>query len=133
MRPTRSARRLFTTFFVVVSVLFAQLALAQFICPLDEARAPQAAAMEMPEGMTCDGMSHEQDAQPALCHHHCTNPAQSFEPLKVPTVSLPAIVQVLVVPLRMDAAREQALVFALAGTAQPPPSPVFLTTLRLRV
>lgn len=122
----RSApRRVATTLLVVVSLLFAQLALAQYICPVaDEAVALEAAP--------CHDAG-EQQSQPALCHHHCTNASQSFEPVKLPGVTLPAIVQVLVVPLRIDPVQREAVVFATKGEAQPPPAPVFLATLRLRV
>lgn len=120
-----AAHRLFTTLAVVVSLLFAQLALAQYICPV----ADQPIALEAPP---ChDG--GQQQSQSALCHHHCTNAAQSFEPVKIPTASAPAIVQVLVVPLRIDPVQREAVVFATKGEAQPPPAPVFLSTLRLRV
>ena len=109
----------------MVSLLFAQLALAQYICPVGE----QAVALEPPPCHDEGG----QQSQPALCHHHCTNAPQSFEPVKVPAATLPAIVQVLVVPLHIDGVQREAVVFATKGEAQPPPAPVFLSTLRLRV
>ena len=31
--------------------------------------------------------------QPALCHEHCVNAPQSFDPVHVPVVSLPAVLQ----------------------------------------
>ena len=124
----RRLHHLATTFLVVVSVLFAQLALAQYICPAGSA-GEVAVAMEMADGQPCAGMAGDGE-QPVLCHQHCADAAQSFEPLKLPSVSLPAVVQVLVVarwpgdtPQRPGAAPE----------AQPPPAPVFLSTLRLRV
>jgi hypothetical protein len=128
----RTASRLATTLVVVVSLLFMQLALASYVCPLAPADEEQAVGMEM-AGMPCHEASTDAGSQPALCHHHCTNTAQSFEPLKLPTLTLPAIVQVFVLPLRVDQAKQQAVVFASLGQAQPPPSPVFLATLRLRV
>lgn len=109
----------------MVSLLFAQLALAQYTCPVED----QPVTLEAPP---CHDAGR-QPSQPTLCHHHCTNAAQSFEPVKIPAVSLPAIVQVLVVPLRIDAVQREAVAFATRGEAQPPPSPVFLSTLRLRV
>jgi hypothetical protein len=110
-----------------MSLLFMQLALASYVCPATQPEPVMA--------MPCEDMAPAQPADtPALCHQHCTNAAQSFEPVKLPTLTLPAVVQVLVVPLRIDvAASEQAVVFASKGEAQPPPSPVFLSTLRLRV
>ena len=128
----RTPHRIFTTLLVVVSLLFAQIALAQFVCPVAQASETETMAMDMAPGVPCD-MDHEQDTQPALCHHHCTNAAQSFEPVKVPVATLPAIVQVLVVPLHIDGALHEAVALATQGEAQPPSSPVFLSTLRLRV
>lgn len=49
--------------------------------------------MEMAPGDPCEGMASDQD-QPALCYQHCTIVPQSFDILKLPTVSLPAVVQV---------------------------------------
>jgi hypothetical protein len=96
--------------------------------------------MDMVPGMPCAGMDAGSDQpanppadQPVLCHQHCTNAAQSFEPLKLPTVSLPAVVQVLLVPLHVEPANRQAIALAASQEPQPPPSPVFLSTLRLRV
>src|SRR3954452_25162926 len=103
--------RFTTIVLVMVSLLFAQLALAQYVCPVTLDEEAQV-AMEMAPGMPCEQMDHSQAVQPALCHHHCTNAAQSFEPVKVPTLSLPAVVQVLVVPLVVDRAQQQAVAFA---------------------
>jgi len=71
----RSSHRLITTFFVVLSVLFSQLALASYACP------GQAGAMAetMAAGEPCEGMDQ---AQPVLCHQHSAAAAQSFEVVK---------------------------------------------------
>lgn len=124
------AHRLTTTFFVVLSLLFSQLALANYVCPTG--MAGEQAMMEMAPGEPCEGMASDQD-QPVLCLQHCTNAPQSFDAVKLPTVSLPAVVQVLLVPLAIDAAAQEAQAYAGQGEAQPPPEPVFLSTLRLRV
>ena len=50
----RFARRLSTTFFVVLALLFSQLALANYVCPA------QAAAAAMAAGAPCDGMDPSQ-------------------------------------------------------------------------
>ncbi len=122
----RTGARLATTLIAIASLLFMQLALASYVCPV----APAEPVMDM----QCEDMAPQPAGTPQLCHQHCTNAAQSFEPLKLPTVTLPAIVQVLVVPLRLHhEASQQAVAFAATGEAQPPPSPVFLSTLRLRV
>ncbi|HEY8049516.1 MAG TPA: hypothetical protein VIE63_10110 [Ramlibacter sp.] len=126
-------RRIFTTTLVIVSLLFAQFALAQFVCVEGQAKPAQAEPMKMPPGMPCGGMEHQEDTRTPLCHQHCADAPQSFDPVKVPTVSLPAIVQVLVVPPRVDASWRDAIASGTDREAQPPPAPVFLSTRRLRV
>lgn len=134
----RSAQRLTTTFFVVLSLLFSQLALANYVCPPAAPAQSAPMAMEIAPGEPCesmgmaDGMPMDQE-QPVLCHQHCVNAPQSFDPVQVPAVSLPAVVQVLVVPLLLDANAGESVVFAHAGRERPPPDPLFLSTLRLRV
>jgi hypothetical protein len=127
---SRTARRLSTTILVVLSLLFSQLALANYICPTGSGESQ--AVMEMAPGEPCEGMASDQD-QPALCYQHCVDAPQSFDPVQVPTVSLPAVVQVLVVPLLLDAAASESVAFAEVGRERPPPDPLFLSTLRLRV
>jgi len=125
----RRPHRLTAAFFVVLSLLFSQLALANYVCP----GAPDSAAMAemMAAGEPCQGMDQ---AQPTLCHQHSAGVAQSFEAVKVPAPSLPAIVQVLVVPWVLDAVEAVDVpIAAAAPEAQPPPDPLFLSTLRLRV
>ena len=127
---SRTARRLSTTILVVLSLLSSQLALANYICPTGSGE--RQAVMEMAPGEPCEGMASDQD-QPALCYQHCANVPQSFDPVQVPTVSLPAVVQVLVVPLLLDADASESVAFAEVGRERPPPDPLFLSTLRLRV
>lgn len=127
---SRATRRLTTTALVVLSLLFSQLALAAYTCPMGMTQ-PQA-AMEMEPGQPCEGMGTD-SSQPVLCHQHCVNAPQSPDTIKVPTVGLPAVVQILVVPLATDAAALDARVHAVRVEGQPPPEPIFLSTLRLRV
>lgn len=117
-----------TAFFVVLSLLFSQLALASYVCPgaTDTVVMAEMAAA----GVPCDGLDQ---AQPTLCHQHSAGAAQSFEAVKVPVPSLPAIVQVLVVPLVLDAAEAVEVPLAATSEVRPPPDPLFLSTLRLRV
>ena len=86
----RSINRLTTLFFVVLSLLFSQLALAYYVCP-GQADAAAMAKM-MAAGEPCEGMDR---AQPVLCHQHSAGAAQSFEAVKLPAASLPMVVQVL--------------------------------------
>ena len=124
----RATHRLATTFFVVLSLLFSQLALANYVCP-GQADAAAMVAMRS-AGEPCEGMDAN---QPVLCFQHANGAAQSFEALKLPVASLPAIVQVLVRPLVPDAAEAHVLPAVAAPQLRPPPDPVFLATLRLRV
>lgn len=124
----RRLHRLTTTLLVVLSLLFSQLALAGYVCPQQAAPAAMTAMMEA--GMPCDGMDPQ---QPALCHQHAADPGKTFEAMKLPAASLPALVQVLVLPLAPVADAARALPPAAAPEVRPPPDPLFLSTLRLRV
>ena len=117
-----------TTFFMVLSLLFSQLALANYACP-GQAESAAMSAM-MAAGEPCDGMDQ---AQPVLCHQYAAGAAQSFEAVKLPAPSLPALVQVLVVPLVPDPPTAVAAIAAAGPEAHAPPDPLFLSTLRLRV
>ena len=124
----RPIHRLTTTILVVLSLLFSQLALAGYVCP-GQSDAEAMAAM-MAAGQPCEGMDQ---AQPTLCHQHATGTAQSFEAIKLPAASLPVVVQVLELPLLLDAGAAIAPPIAATPEARPPPGPLFLSTLRLRV
>ena len=120
--------RLAAAFLVAISLLFSQLAMASYSCP---AAAKSAAMTDMAaSGMPCDGMDQ---AQPALCHEQATSAPQSFEAVKLPVPSLPTVIQVLQLPLVLDEAEAVAMPPADAPEARPPPDPLFLATLRLRV
>jgi hypothetical protein len=124
----RFTHRLTAAFIVVLSLLFSQLALASYVCPEQQ----DAAAMaEMAvSGEPCEGMDAD---QPALCAEHSSGAPQSFEPVKLPSVSAPMVVQVIELPLELDAAGARAMPVAATPEAQAPPDPLFLSTLRLRV
>jgi hypothetical protein len=125
-----AARRFHISLLLVVSLLFSQLALAGYLCP--SAGEAAQAVMEMAPGEPCEGMATADD-QSVLCFQHCTDAPQSFEGVKLFSLPLPAVVQVVLVPLTIDTAAQQAAIAADAGQAHPPPEPVFLSTLRLRV
>ena len=124
----RRTQRLTTTFVVVLSLLFSQLALAAYVCPGQEDAA--AMAEMMAAGTPCEGMDQQ---QPALCHEHASAAAQSPEIFKVPTPAVAVLVQVLTIPFTLGAREAVALPTAATPEARPPPDPVFLSTLRLRV
>ena len=128
----RSARRLATSILVVLSLLFSQLALANYVCPTADSAERSVTVMEMAPGQPCEGVASDQD-QPALCYQHCTEAPQSLDANKLPNVSLPAVVQVFLVPLVTNTEDQRARAFSGEREAHPPPEPVFLSTLRLRV
>lgn len=127
MQTHRQRSRCLTSWFVVVALLFSQLALASYICP------GQSAAERMSDGMAsglpCDG---DDPSMPVLCHQHATDASQSFEMAKVASPTLPTVVQMLVVPSLLDWAKPLVVPFGERPEAQPPPDPLFLQTLRLR-
>jgi hypothetical protein len=127
---SRLSRRFGTAFLVVVSLLFSQLALANYVC--SPGASETGSVMEMASGEPCEGMASD-TSQPVLCHQHCADAPQSLDAAKVPTVSLPAVVYVLTVPVRLEGAQGVAHGHGAGSNAYPPPEPVFLSTLRLRV
>lgn len=124
----RPVHRLTAALFVVMSLLFSQLAIANYRCPA--AADPAAMAGMMATGAPCEGMD---TAQPALCHQQASSAPQSFEAVKVPVLSLPMVIQVLQLPLVLEAAEAVAVPAADTPEARPPPEPLFLSTLRLRL
>ncbi len=124
----RRLTRLATAFFAVLSLTFAQLALASYVCP-GQADA-QAMAELMAAGMPCEGMDTQ---RPALCHQHAADPGKTFEAVKLPAVSLPAVIRMVELPLVLDPDTARAVPEAEMPEARPPPHPLFLSTLRLRV
>lgn len=120
--------RLPATLFVVFSLLFSQLALAVYVCPQQSDAEAIAAMMEA--GQPCEGMDPD---QPVLCHQHSADPAKTFEAVKLPAAAQPAVVQVLELPLVLEAQAPRAVPPTATSEAQPPPDPIFLSTLRLRV
>lgn len=124
----RSLHRLRTTLFVVLSLLVSQQALASYLCPAQPDAAAMAAMVEA--GLPCSGMD---EVQPVLCHQHSADPAKTFEAVKLPAAVQPAVVQVLELPLVIEARASRAVPAAATSEAQPPPDPLFLSTLRLRV
>jgi hypothetical protein len=120
--------RLSTALFVVISLLFSQLALASYVCPGQPNIEAMAAMAEA--GMPCEGMDQD---QPVLCHQHSADPGKTFEAVKLPVVGNPVVAQVLDLPLVLEAQQACAVPTTATLEAQPPPDPLFLSTLRLRV
>jgi len=125
----RRSHRLTTAFFVVLSLLFSQLALARYVCP-QQGDVEAMAAMAQ-DGVPCQGMD---PVQPALCHEHSAQSGKAFEAVKPPAASQPAVVQVIEHPLVLATDAPRCAVPPTATSeGQPPPDPLFLSTLRLRV
>lgn len=120
--------RFTTAFLVVLSLLFSQLALASYVCPGSADAQAMAAMMEA--GMPCEGMD---PVQPGLCHQHSADPAKTFEAAKLLAAGQPAVAQVLELPLVLEPEAASAVPVTATSEAQPPPDPIFLSTLRLRV
>lgn len=126
--PRRRLHRLITALLVVASLLFSQLALAAYACPGESGGASM--AERMAAGQPCDGMDTQ---QPALCHAHASAPAKAFEAVKLPVAGLPALLQVVELPLRLADDEAPPVPLAPWSGTRPPPDPLFLSTLRLRV
>ena len=120
--------RFLTALLVVMSLLFSQLALANYVCPGEQDGS--AMAQRMAAGEPCEGMD---GGQPALCHQHASAESQAVDQLKVLTATLPALVHSLVLPVLDLAARTPTLRLSAQPELYPPPDPLFLSTLRLRV
>jgi hypothetical protein len=124
----RRLHRRTIAFFAVLSLLFSQFALASYVCPVQGDARAMAAMAEA--GIPCEGMD---PAQPVLCHQHAADPAKVFEAVKLPAAALAVVVQVHELPLSLEARAATTVPEAATSEAQPPPDPIFLSTLRLRV
>ena len=111
-----------------MALLFSQLALAGYVCP--GLSSDELMSEAMASGLPCDG---DDPQLPVLCHQHATDASQSFELAKIAAPSLPAVVQMLILPTLLDWARPLPLPFGERPEAQPPPDALFLQTLRLRI
>lgn len=127
MRNSRPFR-LATTFVVGMALLFSQLALAWYVCPREADVEAMAAIMDA--GQPCEGMD---ETQPLLCHEYMASPAKTFEAAKLPGVGPFVIVQVVELPFVLVALEKHAIPPLASTEAQPPPDPLFLSTLRLRI
>jgi hypothetical protein len=124
----RRMHRLTTALVVAWSLLCAQFALAAYVCPaLTHALAM---AQTMTDSHPCSGIDERQSV---LCHQHCSDPGRTVDAFKLPAVPLPALVPVLELPTVPDAGATFVAAPASRPEARPPPDPLFLSTLRLRV
>ena len=87
----RTRQRLRTAALVVICLLFQQVALAAYLCPMEQMPAEATAMAEHCAEM---GMAQQQD-NPALCAKHCSpdyGVAADAAKLTVPPLALPAVV-----------------------------------------
>lgn len=82
---TLQRRRLITVVFALFSLLFMQLAVAGYVCPM-EGKAAEIATMAE-AGMPCAGDMVQDTEQPGLCHAHCQSSEQSVEKVQSPAPS----------------------------------------------
>lgn len=76
--------RLVTVLFALCGLLFMQLAVAGYACPVGGKTGEIAAMAEA--GMPCAGdMSVIDTEQPGLCHAHCQSAKQSVDKVQTPT------------------------------------------------
>lgn len=76
--------RIFTAPFALISLLFMQLAVAGYACPV-EGKVSEVAAMA-DAGLPCAGDMTTVDAdQPGLCHAHCQSAQQAADKVQVST------------------------------------------------
>lgn len=125
----RRVRQPLTACMAVCLLLFAQLALAGYLCPQwtpAQAQAP----MVMDGDMPCEGMDA---SQPVLCHAHCTDDGATVVSLAAPVFPPPSPHGLLTQTLAQLLDHTERRPLAAEPVAQPPPAPLFLSTLRLRV
>jgi hypothetical protein len=124
----RRVHKRLTAFIAVFALLFAQMALASYLCPV------QSGSMDLVQMMDasvpCEGMD---ESQPALCHEHCAEEGATSEAVQIPASAAPALVRLLLLPVVYGSEPERLLPSGATPTGQPPPRPLFLSTLRLRV
>jgi hypothetical protein len=112
----RHTLRRWLSSWLVLAVLFTQLATAAYACPMAVAAAGQglgsaataAATSATPcaERMSGGGAALDPE-QPGLCMQHCTDGSQTFDPANAPSVPAPALLPALT--LRLPAAASLGL------------------------
>lgn len=98
----RRRPRLITVLFALFSLLFMQLAVAGYACPMD-GKASEMAAMD-DAAMPCAGeMSPMDTEQPALCHAHCQSTQQAADKFQtaMPVIAVAAGFAYVLEPVRI--------------------------------
>ncbi len=79
--------RLITAFFMLVSLLFTQLAVAGYVCPSGLAPFASISAMAQAPMPCAESMAKSlDDAQPNLCQAHCQAGQQTADTYELPTL-----------------------------------------------
>lgn len=125
----RKSLRYKTIVLVALSMLFSQLAVAAHVCPAETNQVGEMAET-MAAGMPCDGSD---SVQPNLCRQHAVDLARLFELAQATFPSLPAVIQMLLIPATPEVDDAASRLLWSTPEARPPPDPIFLSTLRLRV
>ncbi len=117
----RRRHRLITVLCALFSLLFMQLAVAGYVCPVD---AKVAEADVMAEAaMPCAGEMTKVDAeQPGLCHAHCQSAQQTVEKAQTPTpaVAVATGFTYTIEPVRPSLPRQPAQAPSLMRSTAPP-------------
>jgi len=125
---SRHLHRCLTAIVVALAMLTSPLALARHRC-VGASDAAMMAAM-MKAGVPCPGMDR---ADPARCQPGPTDTMAAFQEFRLPVAFLTVLVHVLELPPATTSDGAEAIPVAATAEAQPPPDPLFLSTLRLRV
>lgn len=121
--------RLFTVLVALVSLLFMQLAVAGYVCPVGmSGTKAEGTKISAHAGMPCAVSMSEtsiDDAQPALCHAHCQSDQQSADTYQLPDLPvMPAIAPVFgqqdVLLISRGTPSQSVLPLLLQRTTAPP-------------
>lgn len=121
----RRSWRLLTVMLSLCALLFAQTAVARYICP-ELAKAVEVAQMTE-AGMPCaESMSQSMDdEQPALCHAHCQSAhgtADSYQPPSLPSLGqLGPVLTLAVIPASRTAPDRPLVQQSVLRAAASPP------------
>lgn len=118
----RRRHRVVTVLLALVSLLFVQLAVAGYACPVDDAGHSSAAAVAV-AGMPCaDQMSSVADSeQPGLCHAHCHSGQQTVDTQPLTPMGAAAAGFIYIIePAQLALPRRPAPAPSLLRATEPP-------------
>ena len=122
--------RIWWSGWLIVSLLFMQLASAAYACPMTSTRSdePRVSGMPCAMAMAIANPSDERPAldpeQPALCLAHCKGGSQTVDPGHTSSIAAPLLVALFVVTAAADAsivARTRRAQHGSSESAPPPP------------